>query len=315
MLRIVRRSLSPAHNGLCCSTELLAVWASRTTRGFAGHPVRESSDGTRPERQGAGEREGEGQEDARVDFGFRYVSEGEKDRLVRGVFSSVAQRYDVMNDLMSAGLHRIWKDYFVDQLRPFRGMKHLDVAGGTGDIAFRILGAAAALPATGEPTEVTVLDINEEMLAEGQRRAEGRVWPGCTLEWVHGNAEELPFPDGSFDAYTVAFGIRNVTRRDRALREAHRVLRPGGRFHCLELSHVSLPFLRELYDAYSFEVIPRVGQAVAGDGDSYRYLVESIRQFPAPEDFAQMIRAQGLRGVRWEALAGGVVAIHSGFKV
>lgn len=161
-----------------------------------------------------------------------------------------------------------------------------------------------------------------------QRRGEGQAWgtvrgrecwarfaPACQRPRAPPSSQELPFPDGSFDAYTVAFGIRNVTRRDRALREAHRVLRPGGRFHCLELSHVSLPFLRELYDAYSFEVIPRVGQAVAGDGDSYRYLVESIRQFPAPEDFAQMIRAQGLRGVRWEALAGGVVAIHSGFKV
>jgi len=190
----------------------------------------------------------------KIDFGFQEVDEDEKERMVKGVFDNVAGKYDVMNDLMSAGLHRQWKDHLVATLRPFPGMRHLDVAGGTGDISFRILDAVSSARGGGQGAEVTVSDINEAMLAEGRRRAQGRSWPGCSVAWVPANAEELPFEDGSFDSYTVAFGIRNVTHRDRALREALRVLRPGGRFLCLEFSHVTVPGLKEFYDLYSFNV-------------------------------------------------------------
>jgi demethylmenaquinone methyltransferase/2-methoxy-6-polyprenyl-1,4-benzoquinol methylase len=246
----------------------------------------------------------------KASFGFRDVPEADKARLVGDVFSSVAGRYDVMNDLMSAGIHRLWKHALVDWLAPTPDMQLLDVAGGTGDIAFRFLDRLGARATT---AHATVCDINEEMLAVGrqrtlQRRLEGRMAFTC------GDAENLPFPDASFDAYTIAFGIRNVTRIDRALAEAHRVLKPRGHFLCLEFSKVENPLLGRLYDFWSFNVIPVIGQAVASDRAAYEYLVESIRRFPAREAFAGMIDAAGFRRTRWRDLTGGIVTIHSAWK-
>ncbi len=242
-------------------------------------------------------------------FGFETVPLEEKQGRVNDVFHSVARRYDLMNDLMSAGLHRLWKDSFINQLNvPRSGSYHLlDVAGGTGDIAFR------ALDAGGEKTRVTVLDINGDMLEVGRDRAKGR-YDG-RIDFVEANAEELPLPDNSFDAYTIAFGIRNVPRIDKALKEAHRVLKPGGRFMCLEFSKVELPLVDKVYDAYSFAVIPQIGRLVTGDSESYKYLVESIRKFPAPAAFARMIEAAGFRRVSHRSLTMGVVNIHSGWKI
>ena len=247
--------------------------------------------------------------DDTTNFGFERVALDEKQGRVDDVFRSVAKRYDLMNDLMSAGLHRAWKAQLIAMLRPPQGraFRHLDVAGGTGDIAFR------ALAAGGPGTHVTVLDINEAMLRVGAERAGDRF--DGRIDFVTGNAETLPLPAESFDAYTIAFGIRNVPRIDAALKEAHRVLKPGGRFLCLEFSKVDLPVLDKIYDAYSFHVIPRLGARVAGDADSYRYLVESIRQFPTPGAFAGMIEAAGFRHVTHRRLSGGIVAIHSGWKV
>jgi len=239
-------------------------------------------------------------------FGFRTVPEEEKSSLVRGVFDSVASRYDLMNDLMSAGLHRRWKNEMVSWLHPKDGMRVLDVAGGTGDIAFRMLGRAAC--------RVTVCDINQHMLEEGRNRAIDRNLLD-DVDWVCGNAESLPLPDTDFDAYTIAFGIRNVTHIDLALKEAYRVLKPGGRFLCLEFSHVQHGWLQKCYDAYSFHTIPRIGGWVTGSGDPYRYLVESIRQFPKQEIFAGMIRAAGFGNVQYRNLTQGVVAIHSGRRL
>ncbi|MGU3540630.1 bifunctional demethylmenaquinone methyltransferase/2-methoxy-6-polyprenyl-1,4-benzoquinol methylase UbiE [Methylobacterium sp. A54F] len=251
--------------------------------------------------------------DGTTDFGFERVALAEKQGRVDDVFRSVARRYDLMNDLMSAGLHRAWKAQVVSMLRPSRSrpFHHLDVAGGTGDVAFRILDAAG--PDAHPDTRVTVLDINESMLRVGAERAAGR-YDG-RIDFVTGNAESLPLPPASFDAYTIAFGIRNVPRIDRALAEARRVLRPGGRFLCLEFSKVDLPVLDRIYDAYSFHVIPRIGARVAGDAESYRYLVESIRKFPSPGSFAGMIEAAGFRHVTHRLLSGGIVAVHSGWKV
>jgi demethylmenaquinone methyltransferase/2-methoxy-6-polyprenyl-1,4-benzoquinol methylase len=247
--------------------------------------------------------------DDTTNFGFERVALDEKQGRVDDVFRSVAKRYDLMNDLMSAGLHRAWKAQLIAMLRPPQGraFRHLDVAGGTGDIAFRSLAAG------GSGTHVTVLDINEAMLRVGAERA-GHRFDG-RIDFVTGNAETLPLPAETFDAYTIAFGIRNVPRIDAALREAHRVLKPGGRFLCLEFSKVDLPVLDKIYDAYSFHVIPRLGARVAGDADSYRYLVESIRQFPTPGAFAGMIEAAGFRHVTHRLLSGGIVAIHSGWKI
>jgi len=258
-----------------------------------------------------------GAEREEVDFGFKAVPRGDKERLVGEVFSNVAQSYDVMNDLMSAGMHRVWKNCFVEKLRPFPGMRHLDVAGGTGDIAFRVIDAArfSERKAGLEPqAHVTVCDINGAMLQEGARRAERLGYSSADLTWVQGNAEALPYEDGAMDSYTIAFGIRNVTDKGAALAEAHRVLRPGGRLLVLEFSRVTVPGLREFYDAYSFNVIPAMGAAVANDRDSYQYLVESIRQFPPQEEFEAMIQAAGFSGTSYENLTGGIVAIHSGFK-
>ena len=238
-------------------------------------------------------------------FGNRAVAAAEKTRLVRGVFDSVADNYDLMNDLMSGGLHRLWKDRFVRDIRPRPGMACLDVAGGTGDIAFRLRRRGAA---------VTVCDLNAEMLRVGRDRALDRGLP-ADIDWVTGNAEALPFPDASFDVYTIAFGLRNVTRIDTALAEAARVLRPGGRFFCLEFSRVEEPFLRRVYDLYSARVIPRVGQAVAKDLDSYQYLVESIRKFPRQEELKRRLDTAGLALGRFANLSFGVVAIHSATKL
>ena len=240
----------------------------------------------------------------KVSFGHEQVDPAEKTQRVRGVFTSVASRYDLMNDLMSAGQHRLWKDTFVRRVRPRRGEKILDMAGGTGDVAFRLARRGA---------EVTVADINPDMLAVGVDRARRRGLDG--LVWAEENAEALSFADSSFDAYTVAFGIRNVTHIARALAEAHRVLKTGGRFYCLEFSQTRWPGFREAYRRYSRYLVPRLGRVVAGDPDSYRYLVESIERFPDTAAFARMIEQAGFRQVKAEPILGGLVAIHSGWKV
>lgn len=240
----------------------------------------------------------------KVSFGYEDVPPAEKTRRVRGVFSNVASRYDLMNDFMSAGMHRIWKNQFVRKLKPRSGQHILDMAGGTGDIAFRIAGRGA---------QVTVADINPEMLAVGQERAKKRGIEG--LLWAEENAEELSFPDETFDAYTIAFGIRNVTHIDKALAEAHRVLRIGGRFLCLEFSTATWPGFKEIYGRYSHDVVPRIGKIVARDEDSYRYLVESIRRFPDMPTFKRMIEVAGFAQVTVEPILGGAVAIHSGWKI
>lgn len=244
-------------------------------------------------------------------FGFRDVPLGDKQTLVNDVFHSVARRYDLMNDLMSGGLHRLWKDLLVNALNPPRSESPftlLDVAGGTGDIAFR------AAEAAGPGFKATVCDINSDMLAVGRERAMARHL-GNRVSFVEGNAEELAFPDTTFDAYTIAFGIRNVPRIDRALNEAFRVLRPGGRFLCLEFSTVDVPGLDRIYDLFSFKVIPPLGRAVTGDAESYQYLVESIRKFPKPGVFAEMIGKAGFSRVSWQSFSGGIVAMHSGWRL
>jgi demethylmenaquinone methyltransferase / 2-methoxy-6-polyprenyl-1,4-benzoquinol methylase len=249
--------------------------------------------------------------DQTTHFGFRDVAEGEKQTLVNDVFHSVSSRYDLMNDLMSAGLHRLWKDIMINVLNPPRGdapFALLDVAGGTGDIAFR------AARASGAGFRATVCDINADMLKVGRERAAKRHLDD-RVTFVEGNAEVLAFPDRSFDAYTIAFGIRNVPRIEPALAEAFRVLKPGGRFLCLEFSTVDVPGLDRLYDFYSFKVIPPLGRAVTGDGEAYQYLVESIRKFPRAGVFADMIRAAGFARVKWDILSGGIVALHSGWRL
>jgi demethylmenaquinone methyltransferase/2-methoxy-6-polyprenyl-1,4-benzoquinol methylase len=249
--------------------------------------------------------------DETTHFGFKEVPLGDKQTLVNDVFHSVAQRYDLMNDLMSAGLHRVWKDLMINALNPPRRdttFALLDVAGGTGDIAFR------AAEAAGPGFQATVCDINSDMLEVGRERAVARHLDD-RVTFVEGNAEKLVFPNGAFDAYTIAFGIRNVPRIDLALSEAFRVLRPGSRFLCLEFSAVDVPGLDRIYDLFSFKVIPPLGRVVTGDADSYRYLVESIRRFPRPGAFADMIRAAGFSRVSWQSFSGGIVALHSGWRL
>ncbi|KAJ0980505.1 hypothetical protein J5N97_008760 [Dioscorea zingiberensis] len=258
-------------------------------------------------------------------FGFKQVHEEEKSKLVGNVFSNVASSYDLMNDMMSAGLHRLWKDRLVSKLNPFPGMKHLDVAGGTGDVAFRVLESINSvsnralqegLAGIEEETKIYICDINPNMLNVGKKRAiERGLGEDHSLQWVEGNAEALNFGDGSMDGYTIAFGIRNVTHIEKVLSEAYRVLKRGGRFLCLELSHVELPVFKQIYDYYSFSIIPAMGELVAGDRESYQYLVESIRRFPNQETFARMILDAGFQKVEYENLVGGVVAIHSGLKL
>jgi demethylmenaquinone methyltransferase / 2-methoxy-6-polyprenyl-1,4-benzoquinol methylase len=243
-------------------------------------------------------------------FGAREVPLTDKQALVDGIFSSVARRYDLMNDLMSFGLHRAWKDAMVTALDPpkNRPFTLLDIAGGTGDVATR------AMAAGGEQTRVTVCDINADMLGVGRSRAAARR-PGGAVTFAEANAEALPFADCSFDAATIAFGIRNVARIEVALAEALRVLRIGGKFLCLEFSAVDVPGLDQLYDLYSFNVIPALGRAIVGDADSYRYLVESIRRFPDPQAFATLLRAAGFSRVTHTVMTGGIVALHCGWRL
>jgi len=239
-----------------------------------------------------------------VNFGDELVSPEEKTRRVGAVFSSVARRYDLMNDLMSAGMHRLWKDRFVDRVKPRAGEDILDMAGGTGDVAFRMVRRGA---------RVTVADINGDMLQVGRQRAERRGLDG--LSWEVENAEQLSFGSARFDAYTIVFGIRNVTDIPAALREAHRVLKRGGRFYCMEFSSSDWPGFSDLYDAYASKVIPKVGKIVTDDEESYRYLVESIRRFPRPHEFRAMIADAGFVRTKAEPMLGGLVTIHSGWKI
>ena len=260
-------------------------------------------------------------------FGFRDVRREEKAPLVQGVFSSVAENYDLMNDLMSGGIHRLWKSAMIDWLNPQPGMTHLDVAGGTGDIAFRSLDRAAAESerkvlegrlseedAEANAAKVVVCDLTHDMLRVGRDRAldQGRLQG---LEWVCGDAMKLPLPNRSVNAYTIAFGLRNVTDIDQALQEAYRVLKPGGHFLCLEFSQVILPLFDQFYDLYSFKILPHIGQVVAGDKDSYQYLVESIRQFPPQDALKDKITAAGFGRADYRNLSGGIAAIHSGWRI
>jgi len=243
-----------------------------------------------------------------VSFGYENVTPEEKTRRVGAVFTSVAQKYDIMNDAMSAGMHRLWKDRFVKRVKPQPGEQILDMAGGTGDIAFRMAAHGA---------HITVADINQEMLDVGAERAveRGGSEDEGSLVFTRQNAEKVDLASGTFDAYTIAFGIRNVTHIDSALAEAHRVLRPGGRFFCLEFSSVEWSGLKEVYDIYSDKLLPRMGQVIAGDAESYRYLVESIRKFPRMPEFERMIAQAGFVNTKVEPIMGGLVAIHSGWKV
>lgn len=247
------------------------------------------------------------QDDKTTHFGFQTVAEDQKAGMVHGVFSRVASKYDVMNDLMSVGIHRVWKDQMMDWLAPRPGQKLLDVAGGTGDVAFRFLKRAPGATAT-------VCDMTEPMLIEGRKRAEAEQM-AQSLDWVVGDAMALPFEANSFDVYTISFGIRNVTRIQDALAEAFRVLRPGGRLMVLEFSQIPNDLLQWAYDRYSFNVIPVMGQIVANDRESYQYLVESIRRFPDQDSFAGMIRAAGFEQVKYRNLTMGVAALHSGWKI
>ncbi len=244
-------------------------------------------------------------------FGFKEVPLEDKQALVDAVFHKVARRYDLMNDLMSGGLHRAWKSDLVTAINPpktERPFDLLDVAGGTGDIAMRVIEAG------GSGTRATVCDINTEMLDVGRERAATR-YLDDRVTFTEGNAETLPFPDRSFDAFSIAFGIRNVPRIEMALSQAYRVLKPGGRFLCLEFSSSDVPGLDKLYELYSFNVIPAMGQMVADDAESYRYLVESIRRFPKPQAFSDMIRKAGFARVSHKVMTGGIVALHSGWRL
>ena len=240
-------------------------------------------------------------------FGFQTVPEADKAGMVHGVFTRVASKYDVMNDLMSGGVHRLWKDAMMDWLAPRPGQRLLDVAGGTGDVAFRFLKRAPGASAV-------VCDMTEQMLIEGRKRADADSLAE-RLDWVVGDAMALPFASDSFDVYTISFGIRNVTRIADALSEAYRVLRPGGRLMVLEFSRIPNDLMQKAYDLYSFNVIPVMGQMVTGDRDSYQYLVESIRKFPEQEAFAGMIRQAGFGQVKYRNMTMGVAALHSGWKL
>ena len=251
--------------------------------------------------------------DKTTHFGFQTVDEGAKAGMVHGVFTRVASKYDVMNDAMSFGIHRIWKDAMMDWLAPRPGQKLLDVAGGTGDVSFRFLKRAGGLK-DGRGAHATVCDMTESMLVEGRQRAEAVSTPEA-LDWVVGDAMALPFANASFDVYTISFGIRNVTRIGDALAEAYRVLKPGGRLMVLEFSQLPNDAMQKAYDLYSFNVIPVMGQVIANDRDSYQYLVESIRKFPDQETFAGMIREAGFDQVKYRNLTMGVAALHSGWKI
>ena len=240
-------------------------------------------------------------------FGNKNIPKELKSQMVGEVFNSVAQKYDLMNDVMSLGVHRIWKTALIDWLSPRNGQKLLDVAGGTGDIAFRFLKRAPK-------SKVTVLDMTEKMLVEGKSRAEAHEF-NENIDWICGDAMRLPFKDHSFDAYTISFGIRNVTDIKVALTEAFRVLKPGGRLLVLEFSQIPISKLRKLYDLYSFKAIPRMGKIIAGDSDSYQYLVESIRKFPNQEEFLKLLQAAGFENAKYRNLSLGIAALHSGWKI
>ena len=240
-------------------------------------------------------------------FGFETVREDEKAGRVQGVFTSVASKYDIMNDVMSVGIHRIWKEAMMDWLAPRAGQKLLDVAGGTGDISFKFLERAGS-------GHATVCDITEQMLVAGRTRAEAAAMSG-SLDWVVGDAMALPFSDNTFDVYTISFGIRNVTRPQEALNEAYRVLRPGGRLMVLEFSQLPNPMMQAAYDAYSFNVIPRMGKLIANDSESYQYLVESIRKFPDQDTFLGMVKSAGFEQAKYRNLSLGIAALHSGWKL
>jgi demethylmenaquinone methyltransferase/2-methoxy-6-polyprenyl-1,4-benzoquinol methylase len=245
--------------------------------------------------------------DKTTHFGAQTVLESEKAGKVKSLFGDVASKYDIMNDVMSVGIHRIWKEAMMDWLAPRTGQKLLDVAGGTGDVAFKFLKRAGG-------GHATVLDLTENMLVEGRQRAEADSLVD-SLDWVVGDAMSLPFPDNTFDVYTISFGIRNVTRPQEALNEAYRVLRPGGRLMVLEFSQLPNPMMQKAYDLYSFNVIPRMGQVIANDRDSYQYLVESIRNFPDQEAFLGMVRDAGFEQAKYRNLTMGVAALHSGWKL
>lgn len=240
-------------------------------------------------------------------FGFKTVPEHEKAGRVQGVFNSVASKYDIMNDVMSLGIHRVWKDAMMDWLAPRAGQRLLDVAGGTGDISFRFLNRAGS-------GHSTVLDLTQPMLEEGRKRAEAEDLED-SLDWVTGDAMALPFADNTFDVYTISFGIRNVTRPQEALNEAFRVLKPGGRLMVLEFSQLPNDGLQKLYDLYSFNVIPRMGKMIANDYDSYQYLVESIRNFPDQETFLAMVREAGFENAKYRNMSMGIACLHSGWKI
>uniref|UniRef100_A0A1B6G3G9 2-methoxy-6-polyprenyl-1,4-benzoquinol methylase, mitochondrial n=1 Tax=Cuerna arida TaxID=1464854 RepID=A0A1B6G3G9_9HEMI len=268
----------------------------------------------------ASESTNEGESEKETHFGFQTVRESEKVQKVYEVFENVANKYDVMNDAMSFFIHRIWKDIFIQRLAPTPGTNLLDVAGGTGDIAFRYLKYLKNLPPptsdlVSPPSSVTVCDINRAMLSVGRERAEKQGYREPEINWLEGDAEKLPVESNKFTAYTIAFGIRNCTHVDKVLDEAYRVLKPGGRFMCLEFSHVNNEVLQWIYDQYSFQMIPVMGQVIAGDWKSYQYLVESIRKFPNQEDFKEMIQSSGFSCVSYENLTFGIVSIHSGFKL
>ena len=245
--------------------------------------------------------------DKTTHFGFQDIPEAEKAGRVRGVFGSVASKYDVMNDAMSLGIHRLWKDAMMDWLAPRPGQQLLDVAGGTGDISFRFLKRA-------DHGHATVLDLTEPMLIEGRKRAEAEQMAD-SLDWVVGDAMALPFGDNSFDVYTISFGIRNVTRPQEALNEAFRVLKPGGRLMVLEFSQIPNDLMQKVYDLYSFNIIPKLGKMIANDRDSYQYLVESIRQFPDQETFLGMVEQAGFEQARYRNLSMGIACLHSGWKL
>ena len=256
-----------------------------------------------------------GRLDEPTHFGFQTVRTDEKPRLIRAIFDDVAVRYDLMNDLMSAGIHRLWKTAMIDWLGPRKPGRYLDVAGGTGDIALRILDRLNERePVTGDDARVTVVDASESMIRMGRDRA---LDAGILnqIDWLQGDAECLPIEEQSVDVYSIAFGMRNFTRVDQALVEAHRVLKPGGRFLCLEFSHVVLPLLSAAYDAYSFKVLPALGEIVTGNRDAYQYLAESIRRFPDQEAFADMIGAAGLEQIKVRNLSGGIAALHSAWRI
>ena len=240
-------------------------------------------------------------------FGFETVPEDEKKGRVQGVFTSVANKYDIMNDVMSVGIHRIWKEAMMDWLAPRAGQKLLDVAGGTGDVSFKFLDRAGS-------GHATVCDITESMLLAGKTRAEAAAMSE-SLDWVVGDAMALPFPDNTFDVYTISFGIRNVTRPQEALNEAYRVLRPGGRLMVLEFSQLPNPMMQAAYDAYSFNVIPQMGKMITGDRDSYQYLIESIRKFPDQDKFLEMVKTAGFDNAKYRNLSMGIAALHSGWKL